>query len=100
MGALAALQAQSGHLARHLNARTILVLGTLLSTAGFALAGHVGLCASLALAFAGAAHSIRLLPPLYCVLTAKERVARSAHTTSPATWARRRSRRLFLCCSP
>ena len=36
VGALAALQVPSGHLARHLNARTILVLGTLLSAAGFA----------------------------------------------------------------
>jgi MFS transporter, FSR family, fosmidomycin resistance protein len=47
----------SGHLARHLNARTILVLGTLLSAAGFALAGFsgglVGLCASLVVAGAG-----------------------------------------------
>jgi MFS transporter, FSR family, fosmidomycin resistance protein len=57
VGALAALQVPSGHLARHLNARTILVLGTLLSAVGFALAGLsgglVGLCASLALAGAG-----------------------------------------------
>jgi MFS family permease len=57
VGALAALQVPSGHLARHLNARTILVLGTLLSAAGFALAGLsgglVGLCASLAVAGAG-----------------------------------------------
>jgi FSR family fosmidomycin resistance protein-like MFS transporter len=57
VGALAALQVPSGHLARHLNARTVLVLGTLLSAGGFALAGLsgglVGLCASLALAGAG-----------------------------------------------
>jgi MFS transporter, FSR family, fosmidomycin resistance protein len=57
VGALAALQVPSGHLARHLNARTILVLGTLLSAAGFALAGLsgglVGLCASLVVAGAG-----------------------------------------------
>jgi MFS transporter, FSR family, fosmidomycin resistance protein len=57
VGALAALQVPSGHLARHLNARTVLVLGTLLSAAGFALAGFsgglVGLCASLAVAGAG-----------------------------------------------
>jgi MFS family permease len=57
VGALAVLQVPSGHLARHLNARTVLVLGTLLSAAGFALAGLsgslVGLCASLALAGAG-----------------------------------------------
>ena len=57
VGGLAALQVPSGHLARHLNARTILVLGTLLSSAGFALAGLsgglIGLCASLALAGAG-----------------------------------------------
>jgi MFS family permease len=57
VGALAALQVPSGHLARHLNARTILVLGTLLSAAGFALAGFsgglVGLCASLVVAGAG-----------------------------------------------
>lgn len=57
VGALAALQVPSGHLARHLNARTVLVLGTLLSAGGYALAGFsgglVGLCASLALAGAG-----------------------------------------------
>jgi len=47
----------SGHLARHLNARTVLVLGTLLSAGGYTLAGLsgglAGLCASLALAGAG-----------------------------------------------
>ena len=57
VGALAALQVPSGHLARHLNARTLLVLGTLLSAGGYTLAslsgGLVGLCASLALAGAG-----------------------------------------------
>ena len=57
VGVLAALQVPSAHLARHLNARTVLVLGTLLSSAGYALAGLsgglVGLCASLALAGAG-----------------------------------------------
>jgi MFS transporter, FSR family, fosmidomycin resistance protein len=57
VGALAVLQVPSGHLARHLNARTLLVLGTMLSAGGFALAGLsgglVGLCASLALAGAG-----------------------------------------------
>jgi MFS transporter, FSR family, fosmidomycin resistance protein len=57
VGALAALQVPSGHLARHMNARTVLVLGTLLSATGFALAGFsgglAGLCASLALAGAG-----------------------------------------------
>jgi FSR family fosmidomycin resistance protein-like MFS transporter len=57
VGALAALQVPSGHLARHLNSRTVLVLGTLLSAVGYALAGFsgglVGLCASLALAGAG-----------------------------------------------
>jgi FSR family fosmidomycin resistance protein-like MFS transporter len=57
VGALAALQVPSGHLARHLNARTILMLGTLLSAAGFASAGLsgglVGLCVSLAVAGAG-----------------------------------------------
>jgi FSR family fosmidomycin resistance protein-like MFS transporter len=57
VGSLAALQVPSGHLARHLNARTVLVLGTLLSAGGYTLAGLsgglVGLCASLALAGAG-----------------------------------------------
>jgi MFS family permease len=57
VGALAVLQVPSGHLARHLNARTVLVLGTLLSAGGYALAGFsgglVGLCVSLALAGAG-----------------------------------------------
>jgi MFS transporter, FSR family, fosmidomycin resistance protein len=57
VGALAAFQVPSGHLARRVNARTVLVLGTLLSAAGFALAGFsvglAGLCASLALAGAG-----------------------------------------------
>ena len=57
VGALAALQVPSGHLARHLNARTVLVLGTLLSAGGYTLAGFsgglAGLCASLVLAGAG-----------------------------------------------
>ena len=57
VGSLAALQIPSGHLARHLNARTLLVLGTLLSASGYALAGilggFMGLCASLAIAGAG-----------------------------------------------
>jgi len=57
VGVLAALQVPSAHLARHLNARNVLVLGTLLSAGGYALAGIsgglVGLCASLALAGAG-----------------------------------------------
>jgi MFS transporter, FSR family, fosmidomycin resistance protein len=57
VGALAALQVPAGHLARHLNARTVIVLGTLLSAGGYILAGLsgglVGLCASLALAGAG-----------------------------------------------
>lgn len=57
VGALAVLQVPSGHLARHLNARTVLVLGTMLSAGGYMLAGLsgglLGLCASLALAGAG-----------------------------------------------
>jgi predicted MFS family arabinose efflux permease len=57
VGVLAALQLPSAHLARHVNGRTVLVSGTLLSAAGYALAGLsgglVGLCASLALAGAG-----------------------------------------------
>jgi MFS transporter, FSR family, fosmidomycin resistance protein len=57
VGTLAVLQVPSGHLARHLNARTVLVLGTLLSAGGYTLAGLsgglAGLCASLALAGAG-----------------------------------------------
>ena len=59
VGALAALQVPSGHLARTLNARTVLALGTLLCAAGYALAGLsgglAGLCASLAVAGAGGA---------------------------------------------
>ena len=42
VGRLAAFQVPAGHLAYRLNARTILVLGTLLSAAGFALAGLSG----------------------------------------------------------
>lgn len=57
VGVLAALQVPSAHLAKRLNARTVLALGTLLSATGYALAGLsgslVGLCASLALAGAG-----------------------------------------------
>jgi MFS family permease len=57
VGALAALQVPSGHLAKHINARTVLVLGTLLSAGGYTLAGFsgglAGLCASLVLAGAG-----------------------------------------------
>src|SRR3954465_1251737 len=57
VGALAALQVPAGRLARHLNARTVLVLGTVLSAGGYALAGLsgglAGLGASLVLAGAG-----------------------------------------------
>ncbi|MBV9653045.1 MAG: MFS transporter [Acetobacteraceae bacterium] len=57
VGALAALQVPSGQLARRFGVRTVLVLGTLLSAGGFALAGLsgglAGLCASLVLAGAG-----------------------------------------------
>ncbi len=57
VGALAALQVPSGHLSRHLNGRTVLVLGTFVCAGGYALAGMsgglVGLCVSLALAGAG-----------------------------------------------
>ena len=57
VGVLAALQVPSAHLAKWLNARTILALGTFLSATGYALAGLsgglVGLCAALALAGAG-----------------------------------------------
>jgi len=57
VGMLAILQMPSSHLAKHLNAKTILTLGTLLSAIGYALAGLsgglIGLCVSLALAGAG-----------------------------------------------
>ncbi|WP_428532688.1 MFS transporter [Rhodopila sp.] len=57
VGALAALQVPAGHLARYLNARTVLALGTLLCAGGYALAGLsgglAGLCAALAVAGAG-----------------------------------------------
>ena len=57
VGALAALQVPSSHLARRLGARTVLGLGTLLAAAGYGLAGLsggiVGLCLALALAGAG-----------------------------------------------
>ena len=57
VGSLASLQIPSGSLARYMNARTVLVLGTLLSGGGYALAGLsgslAGLCLSLALAGAG-----------------------------------------------
>src|SRR3954465_8630400 len=42
VGALAVLQVPAGRLARHLNARTVLVLGTVLSAGGYALAGLSG----------------------------------------------------------
>jgi MFS transporter, FSR family, fosmidomycin resistance protein len=57
VGSLAALQVPSGHLARHLNGRTVLVFGTMVTAGGYTLAGFsgglVGLCVSLALAGAG-----------------------------------------------
>src|SRR4051794_22906742 len=57
VGGLAAFQVPAGHLTYLLDARTILVLGTLLSAVGFALAGlsHglVGLCIALTLAGTG-----------------------------------------------
>ncbi|WP_114205672.1 MFS transporter [Acidisarcina polymorpha] len=57
VGILAAFQIPSAHLAKRLNARTVLALGTILCATGYALVGFsgglVGLCASLALAGAG-----------------------------------------------
>jgi MFS transporter, FSR family, fosmidomycin resistance protein len=57
LGVLAALQVPSAHLAKRLNARTVLALGTLLSATGYAVAGLsgglIGLTASLALAGVG-----------------------------------------------
>jgi FSR family fosmidomycin resistance protein-like MFS transporter len=57
VGALAALQMPSGYLARYLEARTVLALGTLLGAGGYALAGVsgglAGLGASLIVAGAG-----------------------------------------------
>ncbi|WP_263384567.1 MFS transporter [Granulicella arctica] len=57
VGVLAALQVPSAHLAKRLNARTVLALGTLLSATGYAVAGLsgglIGLTASLALAGVG-----------------------------------------------
>lgn len=57
VGALAALQVPSSQLARRVNARTVLVLGTLLSAIGFLLAGFsdglVTLCVCLVLVGAG-----------------------------------------------
>ena len=53
VGALASLQVPSGHLARHLNARTVLVLGTLLSAGGYILAGLSGGLAGLRVPCAG-----------------------------------------------
>ncbi|MHC2103860.1 MFS transporter [Methylobacterium sp. CM6246] len=56
-GALAALQMPASRLAQALGARTVLVLGTLLSAGGYALAGAsgglIGLCAGLLLGGAG-----------------------------------------------
>ncbi|MCJ2140237.1 MFS transporter [Methylobacterium sp. E-066] len=56
-GALAALQMPASWLAQSLGARTVLVLGTLLSAGGYALAGAsgglIGLCAGLLLGGAG-----------------------------------------------
>jgi MFS transporter, FSR family, fosmidomycin resistance protein len=57
VGILAAFQVPSAHLAKRLNARIVLALGTLLSATGYAVAGLsgglVGLTASLALAGVG-----------------------------------------------
>ena len=57
VGSLAALQVPSGHLARYINGRSVLAIGTLLSAGGYALAGLsgglVGLCLSLVVAGAG-----------------------------------------------
>jgi MFS family permease len=57
VGILAALQVPSAHLAKRLNARSVLALGTLLSAIGYAMAGLsgglIGLSASLAFAGAG-----------------------------------------------
>ncbi|MFE1601046.1 MFS transporter [Methylobacterium sp. ID0610] len=56
-GALAALQMPSSHLAERLGARPVLLLGTLLSAGGYALAGAsgglTGLCVALTLGGAG-----------------------------------------------
>lgn len=57
VGSLALLQVPSTRLARFVSPRTVLALGTLLSAAGYALAGFsgglIGLCVALALAGAG-----------------------------------------------
>ena len=57
VGSLAALQLPSGRLAGRIGARTVLALGTLVSAAGYALAGSAGglagLCVALALTGAG-----------------------------------------------
>lgn len=57
VGSLAALQYPSGRLARRIGVTTVLVLGTLLSAAGYALCGVsggiVGLCAALIVTGAG-----------------------------------------------
>src|SRR5689334_19258938 len=69
VGGLAAFQVPAGHLTSLLDARTILVLGTLLSALGFALAGlsHglVGLCIALTWPAQAAAPNIRS-PPRLC----------------------------------
>jgi FSR family fosmidomycin resistance protein-like MFS transporter len=102
VGALAALQVPSGHLARHLNARTVLVLGTLLSAGGYTLAGLsgglVGLCASLALAGAGGSTQHPLASA--AVSRAYGKAARGPLGTYnlQAISAKRHSRRLSLCC--
>jgi MFS transporter, FSR family, fosmidomycin resistance protein len=57
VGALASLQVPSGRLTRWLDGKSVLVLGTVLSAGGFALAGLsgslIGLCAALLLAGSG-----------------------------------------------
>jgi MFS family permease len=102
VGVLAALQVPSAHLARHMNARTVLVLGTVLSSIGYALAGLsgglVGLCLSLALAVRAAAHSIHSLPLRFHELTVRGRAALSEPTTSPVTSVKQHSRPSSRCC--
>ena len=72
VGSLAALQIPSGRLAQRIGATTVLVLGTLLSAAGYALCGAsggiVGLCVALTVTGVGGSVGKALLPPIVGLL--------------------------------
>ncbi len=101
-GALAALQMPASRLAQAWGARIVLVLGTGLSAAGYAIAGAsgglVGLGVGLLLGGAGSSTQHPLASAVIARAYGAAARGPSAPTISPATSGRRRSRPWSGCC--